>query len=434
MKNENTLRGEPATYQTTKLPAFALGNPLSEALPTLLDLKDQPNALMKRPIGDFKSHHDMLNGFMQLSTLGDINFPRPESSLLYLRVMSMLHNTYSKRNPLDPATQRKLYSIDEGLLHFYSAMPIQVEATTVVAWSGMGKTTLVRSILSLFPQVIAHTKYGDADFIQKQVVYLSVDAPIGASAKGLLLNIAAALDAALGLEGVRSYVHQLDGASSVESKKVLITRALASHFVGVLHIDDVQRLAEGSKTLRAQVVATIIGMANTIGSALILSGTPAAMDVLTANFEAVRRSVRRGSATITAPLTAADPFFVKLIEFLFRHQIAQPQVVPDDRMRRKLLTLTAGIPGVLTALYVATQVTALTTEVPLSEGLFIDVMASQFAMLRPAIRKLNQARKKGVLAWDAQADDLVRRHMNAVATKAPGSDRQAGDDDEEAFA
>jgi hypothetical protein len=266
--------------------------------------------------------------------------------------------------------------------------------------------------------VIVHTEYRCRRFYQEQVVFLSVDAPIGASPKGFLLSIATALDKALGLEGAASYAFQIGrGRLSVEEKCIVLARACASHYVGMLHIDDVQRLGEGSKTLCAQVSAMIIGLANTLGCALLFSGTPAALKVLQGNFEVSRRASRRGVLSLLAPQNEEDPFFKGLVDYLFGFQLQKEPTVPTPELRKALLKLTAGIPGVLTSLYVAAQEMAVVNGLPLDGKLFAGVMKEQFAMLRLALRKLNEAREKGELSWDAAADKTVASFTASLKPK-----------------
>lgn len=412
----------PANYSTLHLPQSFHGNPFCEALPALPDMKGLMSALVRRPAGDFSARDQAdVARFMEVSSLLDTNFPRQESLLLAMRCLSMLLNSYSRNHPLSTDTLRRLYDISGDAFGSAASLPLQVDASSVLGWSGMGKTTMIRCVLKLFPQVIQHECYQGQEFSRKQVVYLSVDAPVAASPKGLILNIASALDQALGLAGPGSHVSQYQGSRlSVESQRVLITRALASSGVGLLHIDDLQRLGEGSRTHRDAVSAMIIGIANTAGCSLLFSGTLDALGVLQSNFEVARRANRRGSFLLKPPRDDEAEFFTTLVTFLFRYQLVRQPVAPTLELGRHLLNLSAGIPGVLVMLYVAAQETAVVTGRPLDAELFSDVMRDQFGTLQAPIRKLNRMRKGGVLKWSSGLDQAIGQRLARGAGK-PGA-------------
>lgn len=412
----------PANYSTLHLPPSCHGNPFCEALPALPDIKGLMSALVRKPSGDFSARDQAdVARFMEVSSLLDTNFPRQESLLLAMRCLSMLLNSYSRNHPLSTDTLRRLYDISGDAFGVAASLPLQVDASSVLGWSGMGKTTMIRTVLEFFPQVIQHECYQGQVFSRKQVVYLSVDAPVAASPKGLILNIAFALDRALGLTGPGSHVSQHQGSRlSVESQRVLITRALASSGVGLLHIDDLQRLGEGSRTHRDAVSAMIIGIANTAGCSLLFSGTLDALGVLQSNFEVARRANRRGSFLLQPPRDDEAEFFNTLVKFLFRYQLVRQPVAPTPELCRHLLNLTAGIPGVLVMLYVAAQETAVVTSRALDAQLFSDVMRDQFGTLQAPIRKLNRMRKQGALKWSSGLDQAIGQRLPRGAG-APGA-------------
>lgn len=405
-------------YNASSVPSFCVGNPLSEALPPLPSDGGLVSALLKPPRGDFSLERaGCTSSFYEISSLLDINVPRPESPIVTTRIFSMIHNTYARINPLSVDFVRSVNEIDKELIQRNEKREFQSDAMTLLAWSGMGKTTLIRSISELLPRVIEHTAYNGKPFIQKQVVWLSVDAPVGGSPKGFLLNVAQALDNALGLSGSARYQDALEGLSA-ESMKVHIARALRIHCVGLLHVDDVQRWGEADARLRLTSVAMLVGLSNTIGCSLLLSGTPEALKVLQSSFESSRRANRRSAVILESPLEADDLFLTALIDYLFSFQVCQPQVAPTKAIRKLLLTLTAGVPGVLTSLYVATQETALTLNIPLSAALFQEVMRSDFGILSKSVKDLRTLRSKGRNSWDPEVD---KQFSNFLSSRSKGN-------------
>lgn len=399
-------------YNASSVPSFCVGNPLSEALPPLPSDGGLVSALLKPPRGDFSLERaGCASSFYEISSLLDINVPRPESPIVTTRIFSMIHNTYARMNPLGPEFVRSVNEIDKELVQRNEKQEFQSDAMTLLAWSGMGKTTLIKSIAELLPRVIEHTTYKGQPFFQKQVVWLSVDAPVGGSPKGFMLNVAQALDTALELSGPARYQAALEGLSA-EAMKVHIARALRIHCVGLLHVDDVQRWGEADSKLRQTSVAMLVGLSNTIGCSLLLSGTAEALKVLQSSFESSRRANRRSAVILESPLEADDLFLTALIDYLFSFQVCQPQVAPTKAIRKLLLTLTAGVPGVLTSLYVATQETALTLNVPLSAALFQEVMQSDFGILSKSVKDLRALRSKGRNSWDPEVDKQFSKFLS----------------------
>lgn len=407
----------PAQYDATSVPSFCKGNPLSEALPPLPSESEFVRALAKPPRGDFsQGNTGSVSSFCEISSLLDINVPRPESRIVAMRIFSMLHNTYSKMAPFSPEFVRSVNDIDKDLIEQNERIEFQSDAMTLLAWSGMGKTTLIASISALLPRMIEHTSYEGRPFFQKQVVWLSVDAPVNGSPKGFLLNIAQALDTALGLNGPARYHDQMTELSA-ESMKVRIARALRSHCVGLLHVDDVQRWGEADSKTRTMSVAMLIGLSNTIGCALLLSGTLAALAVLQSNFESSRRANRRSAVMLQAAQDGEDPFFSSLVNYLFKYQLTLPAVAPTPEFRQTLLYLTAGVPGVLTSLFVATQEAALLLGCPLSVELFREVMENDFGILSGSVKELRSLRAQGKNQWDAALDNQIAEFLKKVNKK-----------------
>ena len=69
---------------------------------------------------------------------------------------------------------------------------------SVVGVSGLGKSTALQRVLSLYPQVIEHTEYHGQKFYCHQIPYLVVQTPHDASIKALILDIYLQIDSLIG--------------------------------------------------------------------------------------------------------------------------------------------------------------------------------------------------------------------------------------------
>lgn len=408
-----------AKYYPDTTPSRSRGNPLAEALsPFPSDPTELANSLGRRPSVDFSKGFDSPSTFYEISNLLSIHKPRVESEYLALKIRSMIYRSYESQNPFAKETIKRLETLEDTSVYVEKSVPAistQVDAMMLLASSGMGKSSMISSALRLLPQVITHNKFNGISWFQKQIVYLSIDAPVSASPKGLLLNICDAIDRALLAGDSNSVLASVSSSASVETLRVHVVKALAAHRVGLLHIDDIQRLSEGNKTLMLQAVALIISIANTCCCSLLFSGTPAALKVVQSNMESTRRILRRGSIMIPTPKSIEDPFFSGLVKQLLKHQICDESLPASAEIQELLLNMTAGIPGVLNSVVVTALERSYLFRRPLSAALLRDAFESQFEPIRSAIKTLNTLRKQSALDWRQDIDDEVSNHLKLMA-------------------
>ncbi|MFN3738983.1 ATP-binding protein [Hydrogenophaga sp.] len=390
----NRYEFTPATYSTVGVPGFAHGNPLAEAivpLPTDTSLFD---ALSKKPIGDFINQPPSIqDAIAQLHTLTYAHYPRPEAILLGGRINSIIYNLLSQKNPFHPSRFNRLASISQSNFGNPISRGQPSPMLFVVGDSGMGKTTLIRGILNLIPSVITHSSYRDIPFSQLQVPVLTVDAPQGGAISGLCLALAEQLDGILQLSDGLSYRKSLH-RQSIESQKVILSRAMASHCVSIIHIDDLQRISERGPGAQSEAAATIIGLANSVGALLLVSGTHEARAIFEKSFEADRRAMSLGAFELNAPQDINDPFYRALLNFLFSRQLQNHKTVLTEDLVETILNLTAGNTSITLSLYVACQEACLYHDMAMDAALFRRIRNEQFAPLVPELERMNLRRRR----------------------------------------
>ena len=91
----------------------------------------------------------------------------------------MLRQGYIARNILQPQYARRANQIYQAIenkggktIENYVDVPTSASGFTLIGPSGMGKTTNLKNILDLYPQVIAHPEHN-----VYQLVWLKVDCP-----------------------------------------------------------------------------------------------------------------------------------------------------------------------------------------------------------------------------------------------------------------
>jgi hypothetical protein len=413
-----------AVYLPGATPASLLGNPLAEALlPLPCDPAKLAMKLSRKPRVDFSKGIEDPTTYFEIAGLLDIHLPREQSKALAFRIRSMIFRSYERQHPFCKETVRRLNTLGDSHVDIERRHEevlldgLHVDAMLLLAWSGMGKSTMIRLALSLLPQVIVHRSFQGRSWFQKQIVFLSIDAPVSASPKGLLLSICRAIDVALGLEDDASILNTISTSASVESLRVHVVRALASHCVGLLHVDDMQRFDEGNKLMKQQAVALLISIANTCCCSLLFSGTQDALNVIENNMESVRRVLRRGSIQLKAPYSDDDPFFSKLVLSILKYQVHETRLEPSGNVIKLLLNMTAGIPGLVNSLLVATLEASFMSRKPLTEALIRAVFEDQFSLIKPCIKVLNTLRTQPEQGWNVRADTSVSKFMNDLSRK-----------------
>jgi hypothetical protein len=404
-------------------PSYAQGNPLIEALLPLPTPIQLPVVLAEQPEVDFdRADANPFIAVCEIATLHRLVLPRPEAVLVAARVYAAITQAYAEKNPLLSDTQRSINEINQTAIEVSAKSKFTAPIVFLLGWSGMGKSTLIYSVLRTLPKVIRHRSYAGSSFECTQVVWLSCDASIRASPKGLILGIAKALDDALGLQGASRYSEQFGPrGGSIHTQILLLTIALASHHVGIVHIDDVQRLGEGTLGDQTDCSSMLISMCNVAGVALVLSGTVQALHVLGANFEVARRSLGRGLPRLVPSADNNDPYYRALLATLFRYQFAAPCELDGDLIEW-FSEHTAAITAVTVALYVAAQEVAVLSGQPMSKSLIIEVYDDQFRELKTALAVLNRIRKDGAETFATEADEQVNAFLNKRSDRQPTRD------------
>lgn len=124
--------------------------------------------------------------------------PLPPHIELEQRFSRMIRVGYIARNPIQQGFWKEIHSRVKTLGSTkLSSRNLRSTATgfTILGISGVGKSTAVQEILSLYPQVIHHNFYKNSLHLPNtQLVWLKLECPADGSVKGLCLNFFQAVD------------------------------------------------------------------------------------------------------------------------------------------------------------------------------------------------------------------------------------------------
>lgn len=364
-----------AIYQSTGVPSLHKGNPLIEALPSIPSDMEIVKAITNRPPLD-RAEALKLPPYVrmyELDLLRQIYIPPPIANDFARQIDLLIRGAYTKRNPLKPSNQQYIYDIQRLVMDQEAHVETTAAMMTLKGSSGLGKTRMTSVTLRMYPQVIRHTNYYGQKMTEVQIVWLSVEAPIGGALKGFVLSLFEAIDDALGLKGSDSAYGKRNRVKA--SYDVLIrefVQIAACHSLGVLHIDDIQRIAD-TTTDREYVMQTIIRLANVAGFAVLFTGTEDISKViktmmekgksnrqtLPQTFEVARRIVSEGHLEMQRAEKIDDPYFRIFTTFLFKYQWLDHPLELTEEVRKGLWLMSAGIPSVLLMLHRFSQREAL---------------------------------------------------------------------------
>ena len=276
-----------AHYRDETLDEFRF-NPLIEAMPAPFEPGDAIAKLMIRPPYS-DSDRECPSSYRQLLTQRIVRLHQPMEREVdvFGRIDRCIRWGYADRNPLSPSYAAQLAagmsaSISRGSLNYAGGYHPHTYGFSILGISGIGKSTTVESILSLYPQVIRHTEYRGIPLVMHQISWLKIDCSCDGSLKGLCMDFFRELDDLLGT----SYSEQYSSRrATLDRMMIAMSRLCISHNVGVLIIDEIQNLCSAQKGVPEKVLNFFVTLVNTIGVPVIMIGTPKALSILQNEFQ-----------------------------------------------------------------------------------------------------------------------------------------------------
>lgn len=290
------VRGEQvnATYAEQLIPEYQ-GNPLIEALPPLWTMEEVEQLLSYFPYYDPQQRE--LSKEIRLHLLDNAReffIPHGIHYEIHLSISNMIRRGYIDRNPASKglwASQGGKIDQFKNRLQGRAFLRSKARGLCIVGIGGVGKSTAVENILSLYPQVIIHTKYKGQDLILKQLVWLKLQCPNDGSMKSLCMTYLQEVDDILGTNYMKSYGV---GRRTVDELLIIMARVASNHFQGVIVFDEIQDLSEAKSGGATRMLNFFVQLENTLGIPFILIGTPKARQLFSGEFRQARRVSEQG--------------------------------------------------------------------------------------------------------------------------------------------
>lgn len=406
-----------AIYRDQQITNY-FGNPLIEALPRILSTKEAMKRLAHYP--DYDESMRKLSDEYRYHQMEDIvRFFTPLNVHIDLerRISRVIRTGLIERNPMKTSfwrnnnkrsNQIKSNSIsqygDDDDFHSTSAYGFNT-----VGISGIGKSLAFERILRLMPQVINHSKYKGCNFTFSQIVWLKLDCPFDGSLKGLCINFFQIVDSLLGTSYHKNYGNKNNTTDEMLPYMALVA---ANHSIGVLVIDEIQRLSLAKSGGVEKMLNFFVQLVNTVGVPVVLVGTYKSLSVFDGNFSQMRRGTGQGDLVWDRMKPGKEwGLFVKALwHFQYTRKVCSLKDNPE--LVEVLYEETQGITDLAVKAYMLAQERAIETEQELVDAPIIrSVCRDKFQILRPALEALKGKTKNALARFEDAYPKFLEQYI-----------------------
>lgn len=408
-----------AIYIEQQIPNY-VGNPLIEALPRIMTAKEAMTELAHYPAYDdsmrqlpkeLRYHHleDIVRFFTPLNVHADLE----------RRISRVIRVGYIERSPLKTSfwkeNGKRARKVEEDSISQYGDdddfHSTSAYGFNLIGISGIGKSLAVERELRLFPQVIHHSDYKGQTFTFSQIVWLKIDCPFDGGLKGLCINFFQTVDSLLETSYHKNYASKSRTTDEMLPYMALVA---ANHGIGVLVIDEIQRLSLAKSGGVEKMLNFFVQIVNTVGVPVVLVGTYKSLSIFDGNFSQMRRGTGQGD--LVWDRMKMDKEWELFVKAMWHFQYTRKVCSLDDnpKLIEVLYEETQGITDLAVKAYMLAQERAIETGKELITAPIIrSVCKDKFRILQPVLEAL-KAKTKHALARFEDAypkflDDFVKQ-------------------------
>ena len=327
------------------------GNPFLAAMPEMLSHDAFMRAVQSLPplpagLGVMTSEERR----RRLPMLSSLFVPMDYTYALYDHLYRAISSTYCTRTMIEEI--QRTNALFRGAP--FSSYATQPATGSILGVPGVGKTSGIRRSLSLLPQVVEHEKYSGKPFFCKQVLYLNVECPSDCSVKTLGLNIAVAIDKAIGSSYTKQLTSLRSAAASAIATQVKIL--CLTHHVGLILIDEIQNAvatAQKNKQIKP-LIKFLVELTNDTCTSAFFVGTPIAEELFTSQEHLKRRT--RGMRLLPFK---PDGSYRAFLQAIWPYQLTPTTAPLSEQLANKLYDHSGGIPAYIIKIFQEAQAQAL---------------------------------------------------------------------------
>lgn len=380
------MKGAPifASYTKQAISEYA-GNPLIEALPPILPETKAIELISNfpQPVAPEELELDGATRIHCIERLRTVVQP----FLLHLELESMfsllIRRGYVGRNPTSPDTVRHLHSLS-GAQRYHDSFRSTADSFSVVGLSGIGKSTALHAILSLYPQTIRHERYEGNQFVHTQITWLKLDCPRDGSLGGFCQQFFHAVGLAL---GDKDY-HKRHRHRNINDALQQMEQVASTFYIGALLIDELQNLHLAKSGGKESMLNFFLHLVNNIGIPVVFIGTNSMISLFSDVMRVARRSCGGGMVEFKRFEKDNEEWQI-LVENLWSYQWCKQTAELTPEIFDALYEHTQGVTDFLVKLLVLSQRYAIQSG---SESLSAEIIAkvsnTKMQILKPALSAL----------------------------------------------
>lgn len=382
-------------YKKQELEEYS-NNPFIEALPNIFDENDIIDMFTYYPIIEDSDRRKRKNiRYHMIKRVKDFIQPLEIHFTIEKNISTMIRRGYLARNPIDKEYFERLRAINEiditsvkekesKFLEMEKSIRSTADSLSVIGISGIGKTTAIERLISMYPQVIHHNDYKGQQLIRTQIVWLKIDCPFDGSIKTLCKHFFKAIDEILGT--TRYFYKYGNNRNSAATMMIHMTYLAALYGIGILIIDEIQHLIN-PKNNPDEMLNFFVTLVNTIGIPTVLIGTFKALKIFKKDFRQARRAGSEGNI-VWDRMDRSDEwdFFINT---LFEFQWLKEKTEFSEEINNVMYEESQGITAIAVNLFILAQCRALNTDDErITKNLIKKTAKEDLNMIRPMIEAL----------------------------------------------
>ncbi len=390
------------------------GNLLIDCLPPIPDMTailERQTCLPKTPANildlpfEIRMHHllDIWDNFWIPSHVG---------SSVIESIDHMIRYGYKNRHVADPKTWAFIYESSSTVHNQHNRTAI---ASSLIGIPGVGKSKLIARALGYYPQIKIHSNFPNILNEHYQMVWQSVEVGSG-KLSDFAYELMRSWDQVLmqkapgtPLKFARTIALSTRNGDSMYDEWL---QAAKSHFLGILHIDEVQNFFDipslkkrqagngnanfAPKVKDDKLLKNFLNLTNS-GLPILISGTPDGISFLTSRFSTSQRISTFGANELTRYEHTEDREYLVFLGQLMKYQYVKKPLTNLQELAVLMLDLTAGIKRLIIALWIEAHKCAYRRA---RDDLLLDdfkaAESSNFKMIRPAINAVKSGNPRHI--------------------------------------
>lgn len=418
---ENLSGFTRAEYRDPVVPDYK-GNPVIEALPPIWSPYELIDMLTVDPgFHEGEREMDLQYRFHCIWRLFEYFQPLETHIDIEQRISRAIRQGYLGKNPLAPPYAARftqgyemIRNRSEDFQAYYTGRSTAF-GFTIIGISGVGKTTAVEKILSLYPQTILHSNYMGKPLCLTQLAWIKIDCPFDGSLKGLCLNFFEAVDGILSTDYLKKF---LTGVHTIDALLPRMAQIAHLHCLGMLVIDEVQHLSLAKSGGAEKMLNFFVTLVNTIGVPVILIGTTKALPILQGDFRQARRG--SGQGDLLWDRMKNDASWSIMLEAMWKNQWTRNTVPLTQAFRDVIYDESQGIIDIAVKLYAMAQIKAIATGTEIfMPGTIREVAAEKLLLVKPMLDALRSGDMRKLAQFEDIGPISIEDYAAAYASRLP---------------